>query len=279
LIEPPQEYRPGQTQLQHSVHPQDAGQSWPATLGCGVLVLIVAGVIIWSFYGVGLHPLDILKHRQQGLETLREFWPPQGTILKAEIESTLSTIQMAIVGTLLGSVLALPLSFLAARTTSLVPGLSSVIKTVMNVFRATPIIIYAIILSAMVGLGAATGALAIAVGTFVMLTKLYAESLESISSGPVEAVRASGGNLVQTFVYGMLPQVFPTYVANTLYAFELNLQASFILGFVGAGGIGFDLLNYMRLFQWREVCTILLITIVVVNVVDLISYRVRSALS
>jgi phosphonate transport system permease protein len=186
---------------------------------------------------------------------------------------------MAVVGTLLGGVVAVPLSFFAARTTSFVRLLSSGIKTLMNIFRATPIVVYAIILASMVGLGAQTGALAIAVGTFVMLTKLYAEALESISSGPVEAVRAAGGNTAQTFVFGMLPQVFPNYVSNTLYAFELNLQASFILGFVGAGGIGQDLLNYTRLFMWPKVGSILIITILVVNVVDFLSYRIRSAIS
>jgi phosphonate transport system permease protein len=243
-------------------------------LALGLLVLIV-----WSFVGVGFDPMFLVSHFKQGVSTARQFWPPDWSILWTEIWSMVVTIQMAIVGTLVGAVLAVPLSFFAARTTSLLRGLSSVIKTVMNIFRATPIVIYAIILTAMLGLGQMTGAIAIGVGTFVMLTKLYAEALESVSPGPVEAVRASGGSAAQVCVFGMLPQVFPSYIATTLYAFELNLQASFILGFVGAGGIGYELLNYTREFRWQCVSTILIITIVVVNLVDFVSYRVRSSLS
>lgn len=243
----------------------------------GAILFLV--VIIWSFVGVGLSLPDLFGHLGRGADTARQFFPPDWSITREALSSMAETVQMAVVGTLLGAIAAVPLSLFAARTTSFFPGMSSVIKTVMNVFRATPIVIYAIILTAMVGLGKVTGAVSVAVGAFVMLTKLYAEALESISAGPVEAVRAAGGNTLQVFAFGMLPQVFPGYVATTLYAFELNLQASFILGFVGAGGIGYDLLNYTRLFQWQKVCTILIITIVVVNVVDLISYRIRKAIS
>ena len=243
------------------------------------LVLIALAGIAWCFVGVNLSFHDLLAHKEHGWKTLKQFWPPDWSIRDQAIVSMVATLQMAVVGTVLGAVIALPISFFAARTTSLVRGLSSVIKTVMNVFRATPIVVYAIVLTSMVGLGKQTGTLAIAVGTFVMLTKLYAEALESISPGPVEAVRSVGGSTPQVFVYGMLPQVFPNYISTTLYAFELNLQASFILGFVGAGGIGYDILNYTRMFDWHKLCTILIITVVIVNLVDFISYRIRAALA
>lgn len=245
-------------------------------------LIVVSGFIAaaaWGFWGVGLSLPYLVSHLNHGLSTAREFWPPDWSILHHEWLAMLDTLQMAIVGTLLGAAAALPMSFFAARTTSLWRPLSSAIKTVMNIFRAIPLIVYAIVLTSMVGLGKPTASLGIAVGTFVMLTKLYAESLESIAMGPVEAVRAAGGDTAQTFIFGMLPQVFPGYVATTLYAFELNLQSSFILGFVGAPGIGYDLYNYSQIFQWRQVATVLIITIVVVNVLDFISYRVRAAIS
>ena len=262
-----------------SVSPEVRLQRRLSLAGYIVGVLLFLAVSAWAFAGVGLSLGNIFGHVSQGAETLKQFAPVDWSILGQEWRSMLDTIQMAVVGTLLGAVVAVPVSFFAARTTSFARWLASLIKILLNIFRATPIVVYAIILAAMVGLGKPTGALAIMVGTFVMLTKLYAEALESVAQGPVEAVRAAGGNLPQTCVFGMLPQVFPGYVSSTLYAFELNLQASFILGFVGAGGIGYDLLNYTRLFQWQQVSTVLILTIVVVNVVDFISYRVRSAIS
>ena len=248
-------------------------------MGAAALLLVVAWSFTGVFQGSGLLDGGLGQRLARGVTVARQFWPPDDTV-RAQLQvSMIETVQMAVVGTLLGALFAAPLSFFAARTTSLSRVLSSIIKTVMNITRATPVIVYAIILTAIVGLGKATGAIALAVGTFVMLTKLYAEALESISSGPVEAVRAAGGNTIQTFIFGMLPQVFPNYVATTLYAFELNLQASFILGFVGAGGIGYDLQNYLREFAFTRVSMVLLIIIVVVNVVDFVSYRIRRAIS
>ncbi|HET6385482.1 MAG TPA: phosphonate ABC transporter, permease protein PhnE [Armatimonadota bacterium] len=253
----------------------------PPIIVTGRLALMVLGLAFfgWAFWGVGLNIGYLASNAGKGATALKQFFPPDWTILLQEWNSMLDTVQMAVVGTLLGAALALPISFFAARTTTLVRGMSGVIKTILNIFRAIPIVVYAIILASVIGLGKPTAALGIMIGTFVMLAKLYAEALESVAPGPVEAVRAAGGNTAQTFVFGMLPQVFPGYVSNTLYAFELNLQASFILGFVGAGGIGYDLLNYTRLFQYHQVCTVLFITIIVINMVDLISYRIRRAIS
>ena len=108
-----------------------------------------------------------------------------------------------------------------------------------------------------------------------MLCKLYAEALESVSPGPVEAVKAAGGNGLQVFVFAMLPQVFPGYLSSTLYSLELNLQASFILGLVGAGGIGFELQDALRIYNMLEVGVLVLVLIILVNLVDYFSYRVR----
>ena len=182
---------------------------------------------------------------------------------------------MAVAGTVLGAIPAFPLSFLAARTTSLFRPLSVVVKTFLNVGRALPILVYAMIIVAAIGLGAPAGMIAIAFGSFVMLSKLYAEALESVAPGPVEAVRAAGGDPAQVFVFGMLPQVFPNFLSATLYAFEINLQASFILGIVGAGGIGFELQNNLRIYQLLEVGVLVVVLIVLVNLVDYLSYRIR----
>ena len=111
--------------------------------------------------------------------------------------------------------------------------------------------------------------------SFVALAKLYAEALESVSPGPIEAVRACGGNSAQIFVYGMLPQVFPHYLATTLFTFEYNLKDSFIVGIVGAGGLGFALLNSIELTKLSDAGVIIALLIVLVNIVDYASFRLR----
>jgi len=185
------------------------------------------------------------------------------------------TIQMALAGTAAGALLALPVSFLAARTGALPRWFSSSIKTLLNIGRAVPTIVYALIAICAVGLGKAAGATAIAIVSFIGLSKLYAEALESVSQGPVEAVRAAGGSPAQVFVYAMLPQVFPHYLATTLFTLEYNLKDSFIVGIVGAGGLGQELLEDIQLFQWLDAGVIIAVLIVMINLVDYFSYLTR----
>jgi phosphonate transport system permease protein len=145
--------------------------------------------------------------------------------------------------------------------------------------RAVPTMIYALLMISAVGLGKAAGAMTIAFVSFIALAKLYAEALESVSQGPVDAIRAVGGNAVQVFIYGMLPQVFPHYLAITLYTFEYNIKDSFIVGIVGAGGLGYVLLQSMQLFKWLDAGVVIALLIVIINIVDYGSYRLRLAMS
>src|SRR5205085_1223912 len=141
-------------------------------------------------------------------------------------KSLLVTIQMSILGTFFGFILAVPVSFLAARTSGLPRSISSSIKTLLNILRAVPTIIYAVILILIVGFGPLPGALSIGLGSFIMLAKLFAESLESVHPAPIEAVKAVGGGPLQVFAYGMLPQALPQFLSHTLYAWELNISAA-----------------------------------------------------
>lgn len=262
----------------------------PSLLGTllrrGVVLAILTAVILWGFSGV---PFDF-THFRHGVATAASYvWQmiphnaAQAHYARAsfvgEWQALLQTIQMAIVGTVMGTLPAFLVSFLAARTTSLFRPLSSLVKTLLNIGRAVPILIYGLIVVAAIGLGPSAGTLAIAVGSFVMLSKLYAEAMESVALGPVEAVKAAGGNPIQVFVFGMLPQVFPNFLSATLYALELNLQASFILALVGAGGIGFDLNQDIQLEKLIPAGVIIAVLIVLVNCVDYLSYRVRLVFS
>lgn len=191
----------------------------------------------------------------------------------------LTTVQMGVSGTFIGAICAIPISFFAARTIYFPRVLSGVIKTVLNILRAIPTIVYALIVIALIGLGPAAGASAIAFVTFISLAKLFAEGLESVSPGPIEAVRAAGGNGAQVFVFGMLPQVFPLYLSTMLYSFEYNIKDSFIVGLVGAGGLGNSLMNAINISKWQDAGVILFMLIILVNIVDYISYITRRAIS
>lgn len=202
------------------------------------------------------------------LDLVHDLWDP-----------LLITVQMAIFGTVVGALLAFPVSFLAARTGYLPRGLSNTVKTLLNVARAIPTIVYALMATSAIGLGPSAGAMAIGFVTFISLGKLYAEGLESVAVGPIEAVRAAGGNAVQVFVFGMMPQVLPLYLSTMLYSLEYNIKDSFIVGIVGAGGLGFALQNAFHLYKWLDCGAIIFFMVVLVNLVDYLSYRIRKSLS
>lgn len=261
---------------------------WLAYLKTILYVAIGGGLIVWSFLSIDIDLSRTIHGLGNGLSDIGEMIPKgakdlihwrQALERPSLREAFAQTVQMAIVGTVTGALIALPVSFLAARTGSLPRWFTGTVKTFLNVARAVPTIVYALIAVSSVGLGTAAGATAISVVSFIGLAKLYAEALESVSPGPVEAVRAVGGTSSQVFVYGMLPQVFPHYLATTLFTFEYNLKDSFIVGIVGAGGLGQELMDDIHLLEWREAGVIIALLIVLINVVDYISYRTRRVFS
>lgn len=256
--------------------------SYIVALGRAALILFALWLIVWSFAGLHFDFTHFGTGLQRGAEYVGSMFPRKSAdwrmgwdIVRGLGQAFAETIQMAVVGTTLGAILAFPVSFLAARTGYVPRPVSGLIKTVLNMARAVPTIIYALIVVSAIGLGAAAGAIAIAFVTFISLSKLYAEALESVSVGPIEAVRAAGGNAAQVFVYGMLPQVFPLYLSTMLYSLEYNIKDSFIVGIVGAGGLGAELYNAIRLFKLLDAGVVIALLIVLINLVDYLSYRVR----
>ena len=273
------------TVLEPKLPPVKSGPRPDGGLAVVVRLLLTAAaiaLIVWSFIGLqfdfthfqtgvgaGVNYVGrMFPHKRADwhydLGVVRDLWAP-----------FLTTVQMAVVGTVLGGLLAFPMSFLAARTGSIPRPVSALIKTYLNVSRAIPTIVYALIVVSAIGLGPSAGALAISFVTFVSLSKLWAEALESVSAGPIEAVRAAGGNAAQVFVFGMLPQVFPSYVSTILYSLEFNLKDSFIVGIVGAGGLGYELFIDINQFKLLDAGVVIALLIILVNLVDYLSYRVR----
>ena len=238
-------------------------------------VAAVGMVLWWSLRGTEFEPGLFRGAGENALRFLRGLFPPDWSELKPALDALVVTVQMAILGTFFGFVVALPVSFFAARTMVLPRWFSSGIKQALNVLRAIPAQIYAILFVWIVGLGPFTGALGIGVGSFAFMGKLFAESLESVHHAPIEGVRAVGATPVQVFAYAMLPQAMPQFISHTLYAFEHNLVSATVVGIVGAGGIGFRLLQLINYNQWEKVAVYVLLLVTLVLIVDALSYQVR----
>ncbi|BDI32787.1 phosphonate ABC transporter, permease protein PhnE [Capsulimonas corticalis] len=249
-------------------------------------LLAIAALVVWSFLGLEVDWGHLPTGLAAGVSFVGRMIPHGRADFRYDLslrdqimQPLLDTIQMAVVGTVAGAILAFPMSFVAARTSVFPQSLSAAIKAYLNFSRAVPTIVYALIILSAIGLGKTAGAISIGYVTFISLSKLYAEALESVSIGPIDAVRASGGNSVQVFVFGMMPQVFPHYLATTLYSFEYNLRDSFIIGIVGAGGLGAQLLDSIHEFKLLDTGVIIALLIILVNIVDYGSYRLRAAIS
>jgi len=191
------------------------------------------------------------------------------------ITATFETIQMAIIGTLAAVLMALPLSLLAARNTSPHPSIYQVTRLFLNLMRSIPELVYALLFVAAVGLGPFTGVLALAFGSVGSLARVFSEAIEQIDPAQVNAVRATGSTGLQTFVYAVLPQTVPLFISYSIIFFESNVRHATILGYVGAGGVGFLLFKYTGTSDYDKVLGAALVLVVAVTIIDRFSSWLR----
>ncbi len=206
---------------------------------------------------------------------LSRMYPPNFTILPKVWEETVLTIELAWVSTIIAAVLSLPVGFMAAANITESKWIRGCTIFFLNADRAIDSLILALFFVSAVGLGPFPGTLALAIHSVGMLGKLFADAIEAIDPGPVEALRSAGAGRLATIRWAVWPQVAPHFVSYFLFRFELNVRVAVVLGLVGAGGIGFLLTQYMRLFQYTKVCTVILVILALVMTVDLISSRLR----
>ena len=189
------------------------------------------------------------------------------------------TLALALLATSLGAVLALPVGFLAARNLMvghpLTAAIYVVVRTVLNVIRSVESLIFAIIFVIIVGLGPFPGMLALTIHTVAALGKLYSEVIEGIDAGPIEALRATGANWLQMVRYAVVPQIVPPFTALTIYRWDINVRSSTIVGFVGGGGIGFYLWQWIIIGDYRAVGASFIAIALVVMLMDFFSARLR----
>ncbi len=207
-----------------------------------------------------------------------EMVPPNFTRWQQWMRPLMDTLAMSIAGTVLAVILSLPLSLLAAPNTSPHPLLYRAVRMLLAAFRSVPEIILGILFVAAVGFGALPGVLALALHSVGMVGKFYAEAVEHVDPKPLEAARAAGANRFQVITHAVLPQVLPQLADITIYRWEYHFRASAVLGIVGAGGIGFELMAALRLIKYDEVAAILLTILACVVVVDGIGARLRKTL-
>ena len=206
---------------------------------------------------------------------LGEMTPPDPSNWRSWLGPLMDTIAMSVAGTFLAVCLSLPLGFLAAANVSPPPVVYRLARSLLNTLRAVPELIMGILFVAAVGFGALPGVLALGLHSVGMVGKFFAEAVEHCDPKPVEAIRATGANPPKVLVYGVMPQVLPQLADITVYRWEYNFRASTVMGMVGAGGIGFELMASLRLMQYREVSAILLLILVMVTLVDALGSWLR----
>ncbi len=250
----------------------------PASARKSTLTLIawaLAGaILIWAWEGAEMRPLDLLRYSENMARFASDFFPPVFRDWKLYFNEMVVTVQIAIWGTVLAIVLAVPLAILSSS--NMVPvWVAFPIRRLMDTLRSINEIVFALLFIVAVGLGPFAGVLAIFVHTLGTLAKLFSEAVEAIDPRPVEGIRATGATRLEEIVYGVIPQVIPLWISYSLYRFESNVRAATVVGIVGAGGIGFVLWETMRGFQYGETCAILIFILVTVSVLDVLSTRLR----
>jgi phosphonate transport system permease protein len=199
--------------------------------------------------------------------------------LLLSIERMIETIFLGMMATVFGIVMAVPVSFLAARNlmsgTWITMGIYYVTRTLLNIVRSIEPMIWAIIATQWVGLGPFAGILALTVHTVAALGKLYSEAIEGIDPGPIEAVQATGANQLQTIAFAVIPQMIPPFVSFSIYRWDINVRLSTVIGLVGGGGIGFLLIQYIRLFQFESAGIAVWFIAITVAILDYVSSDIR----
>ncbi|MBU1237332.1 MAG: phosphonate ABC transporter, permease protein PhnE [Gammaproteobacteria bacterium] len=248
-----------------------------SSLGSLLIWGLVLGVLAWSWQGAEIRPMALIGDSANMAEFAAGFFPPNFTDWRIHVSEMVVTVHIAVWGTLLALVCAVPLGLLSSS--NIAPAwIYQPVRRLMDAARAINEMVFAMLFIVAVGLGPFAGVLALWVHTTGILAKLFSEAVEAIDPQPVEGIRATGANVLEEIVYGVIPQVMPLWVSYTLYRFESNVRSASVVGMVGAGGIGVTLYDVIRSFDYAQTCAVMLIIIAFVTVIDLISARIRKTL-
>src|SRR5215467_8811826 len=234
----------------------------------------ILAVLVWAWEGAEIRPFDLLRDSRNIGTYASDFFSPNFHDWRIYVREMVVTVHIAIWGTLLAVLAAVPMGLLSASNIAPV-WLHQPVRRLMDACRAINEMVFAMLFIVAVGLGPFAGVLALAVHTMGTLAKLFSEAVEAIDPRPVEGIRATGAHKLVEVVYGVIPQVLPLWLSFILYRFESNVRSASVVGMVGAGGIGVVLYEVIRSFQYAQTCAVLLILIVTVSLIDLASARLR----
>lgn len=240
--------------------------------GLFIILLVLASA------ATGVDWSEFFNNLNQFTDLLTKMANPDWSYTNIVVGPIIETIQMALLGTTIGALLAVPFAILAARnivTNSLLRG---IIRLVLNLVRTIPDLLLAALFVAIVGIGPTAGVFTLAIFSFGMVAKLFYETVESIDNQPLEALQAAGATKIQMIVRAVLPQVLNQFIGYFLYTFEINVRASTVLGYLGAGGIGVYLQRSLSSFMYNQTAVIIIAILAVVVVIDAISNALQERL-
>ena len=237
----------------------------------GISMAALIALVVVGFFD----PERISSGGPAVVSLVAEMFPPDFTRWQTWIKPLIDSLAMSIAGTSIAVFLSLLLCFFAARNTSPHPSIFTLARFILNVTRAIPELILGMILVAAVGFGALPGTFALGLHSVGMLGKFYAESIELCDRGPIEAAKSAGADRIQVITHSILPQIFPSMADVTFYRWEYNFRASMVVGAVGAGGIGLEIISSLRIMDYRQVSALLIVVLVVVTILDSMSNRLR----
>ena len=243
---------------------------------------IIAALVLVIFWALKMTEFDfmvIIDRFTKMLDLLKKIFQPDWEFFPKVIAPLLDTIKMSILGTVIGCAIALPVSILASSNINPSVPVVSVFRFILALIRTLPTLVIALVCALIFSLGIFSGTVAIDIFTFGGVAKMLYESIETIDMGPFEAMEALGGNKFEAFWSACVPQILPVYLSHCLYCFEMNIRASAILGYVGAGGLGITINERIGWRDYESLGTVLLTLFVVVTAIEFFSAYLRKKLS
>ena len=244
-----------------------------------LIIILLAAAIYLSLIMTGFDIGTVISKFDKMLDLLKKILRPDWSFFPKVISPLFDTIKMSILGTVIGCALALPIAILSSSNINHSVVIVSICRFILALIRTLPTLIIALVCALIFSLGTFSGTVAIAIFTFGIVAKMLFESIETIDMGPFEAMEALGANKFQAFWSACVPQILPVYLSHSLYCFEMNVRASAILGYVGAGGLGITINERIGWRDYESLGMVLLSLFVVVVAIDFFSEYLRKKLS
>ena len=239
---------------------------------------VVLGILVWGYGTSEVYRfVNLFTDASNMAEYASGFLEPDFHQWEYYVSEMILTVQIAFWGTFLAVIVGIPFALLSSNNMAPL-WIVQPVRRLMDASRAINELVFAVLFVVAVGLGPFAGVMALFVHNIGIVAKLFSEAVEAIDPRPVEGIRATGASRMQEIVFGVIPQVMPLWISYSLYRLETNVRSATVLGFVGAGGIGYILFESIRGFQYADTAAIIIVVVVTVSVVDIVSQQIRKAL-